>query len=158
VTRHRPRLAFLIKTLQQALRLELDAALRPVGLTVPQMAVLAMLLRHPGASNAELARATFVAPQSMGETFQSLEKQSLVVRAADPHNARIRRAMLTPKGLRALKAANVEVEAVEARLVAALGPGDERVLRGLLERCIAAFAPPPPSARGPGPAAPRERA
>lgn len=57
VTHH---VGYLLKRTQAALRGAMDKVLREHGLTVPQYATLELLALHPGMSNADLARATFV--------------------------------------------------------------------------------------------------
>src|SRR4051812_12389106 len=96
-------LTVLIKIVHQALRAQLDAALRDAGLTLPQLALLMTLVKSPGASNAELARGAFVSPQSMGELLAPLKKQGLIEQAVHPKNARILQATVTAKGLKALR-------------------------------------------------------
>ena len=132
-------LTYHIKTVHQALRAELDEGLRGVGLTLPQMAVLATLGHLPGASSAELARAAFVSPQTMGELLAALELGGLIERTPDPRNARVLRTTLTPEGIRARERGGAVVDRVEARLAAVLTPEEQRRLRDLLERCAAAL-------------------
>ena len=58
-------LGYLLKQAASTLRSSMDAALRPLGLTVPQYACLELLAQRPGLSNSELARGAFVTRQSM---------------------------------------------------------------------------------------------
>jgi DNA-binding MarR family transcriptional regulator len=129
-------LIVLIKNLHQALRGALDEALRDIEQTLPQQAVMATLVRMPGASNADLARAAFVSPQSMAELLQSLEEKSWVTRSPSPANARILQTKVTPAGTRALARAGAELAKVEERLTAALSSGEQKELRSLLVRCL----------------------
>jgi DNA-binding MarR family transcriptional regulator len=133
-------LIVLVKTLNQALRGALDDALRGTGHTLPQQAVMATLARLPGASNAQLARAAFVSPQSMGEILQSLEAKGWVARSPSPTNARVLETKLTPAGMRAVASAGAELAKVEDRLTAALSASEERELRSLLGRCLKALS------------------
>jgi DNA-binding MarR family transcriptional regulator len=135
-------LIVLIKTVQQALRTELDEALHDLGLTLPQLAVLASLTRVPGASNAELAREAFVSPQSMGELLATLKRRRWIERQPDPDNARVLQTTLTAAGLRALSRGGEAAARVEKRLVSALSEPEQRKLRSLLEHCIVALTAP----------------
>ena len=137
--RHPQRLAFLIRLVHQAIRRELDAAVRGLGLTMPQVAALSALARRSGASNADLARAAFVSAQSMGEILASLEEEALINRAVDKQNNRVLRTTLSAKGAAALKRADREIERIERRITDALGASDAAVLRALLQRCAAAL-------------------
>ena len=136
---HEPRLAFLIKTVHQAIRTEADAALRPIGLSLPQLAALAMLTQTPGASNADLARAAFVSPQSMGEVLDVMATSGFIRRTPDSRNGRVLRTTLTRKGKQMLKSADTALSRVENRLVAALTADEERLMRQLLVRCADAL-------------------
>jgi DNA-binding MarR family transcriptional regulator len=98
--------------------------------TTPQFAVLACLERSPGLSNADLARANLVTPQTMNAIVQKLDDERLLVRRPDPHHGRIRTAHLTPVG-RAIVARCLEyADAVEECLLSALS---ERERARLLE-------------------------
>jgi DNA-binding MarR family transcriptional regulator len=143
-------LTYYLKTLLQHVRGELDDAVKPLGLTGQQVAVLS-LLRRPGASNAELARETGVTPQSMVEQLLKLEKAGLVFRTQDPRNARVLRTALTAKGLQALGRGGAEIARVEERLLAPLSSKERRALQEALERCVNTLPerdPQPASQRG----------
>src|SRR5690606_24080861 len=113
-----------LKLAQHALRTRLDEALRPLGLTTPQCAVLAALEREPGLSNADLARAAFVTPQTMQSILSNLERDGLLVREADPHHGRILRSVITNRGRKALVRAGDAIAAVEAVVLEAVGEQD----------------------------------
>lgn len=138
-TAHSPRLAFLIKTVFQAIRVESDTALSAVGLSLPQLAVLALLRQSPGASNAALARAAFVTPQSMGSILGTMTKRGFIRRTPDRTNRRILRTTLTAKGVKMLQAADAALSHVEERLVTPLNAEEERLMREWLQRCANAL-------------------
>ena len=137
------RIALLIKALHQAIRTDLDASLRDRGLTLPQVAVLVRLRQSLGASNAELARAAFVSPQSMAEVVEVMVDKGWITRSADPDDARVLRTALTRTGIEMMRAGAAEIANVERRLVGALEHGEEAALRDMLERCAAAFGAAP---------------
>jgi len=58
------------------------------SLTLPESSALARLDRGGPATSAELARREQISPQSMGATLQSLERQGLIDRVADPVDGR----------------------------------------------------------------------
>ena len=132
-------IGYLLKQAQQALRAVAAEALRPHGLTLAQFAVLVALKRTPGLSNAELARSSFIAPQSMAELLGGLEAAGLVTRRPSPTHGRVLEVALTPAGLETLQAVRPVMGSVEARLLADLAPHERRQLRSLLERCIASL-------------------
>lgn len=130
---------YLVKQLQSALRTALDEAVAPAGLSAPELAVLRTLQASPRLSNAGLARAAFVRPQSMTPLLKSLEAKGLVVRTPDPAGGRALAAELTPLGRERLSAAARAAMTVEARMLAPLAPDDRRRFAAMLEACLAAL-------------------
>jgi DNA-binding MarR family transcriptional regulator len=135
----RPPLGLLLKQVQQALRSDVEQALAGSGLTLPQVAVLSALRQRPGQSSAELARASFMRPQSMAEVLDGLVAAGLVTRRPHPAGGRALQAELTPAGVRSLEAAHAAMAPVEARMLGDLGQSEREQLRGLLERCLASL-------------------
>jgi DNA-binding MarR family transcriptional regulator len=125
-------LGYLLKRAQQAFRTRMDAALRPLGITAPQYAVLSSLAIEPGISNADLARVAFVTPQTMIGIVANLEKLRLVARAAAPDHGRILKGHLTERGRGVLARAHRLASAVEAEMVGDTGDRDVAVIRRLL--------------------------
>jgi len=129
------RLGYALKRAQHALRTRLDEALRPLGLTAPQYAVLSALELEPGLSNAALARAAFVTPQTMQGVLVNLEREGLLVREADPSHGRILRSLLTRRGREVLGEAHEVAGRIEAAMLASLSPQEAERLAALLARC-----------------------
>src|SRR4051794_18054872 len=75
-------LGYVLKQASVALRSAMDAALRPLGLSVTQYSTLELLGQRVGLSSAELARGTFVTRQSMQSVLQGLQDRGLVTRPA----------------------------------------------------------------------------
>ena len=59
----------------------MDRALVELNLTTPQYSVLSELHEFPGLSNADLARKSFVTPQTMNLIVQNLEARELIGRS-----------------------------------------------------------------------------
>lgn len=132
-------LGYLLKQGASALRTSMDAALRPLGMSVPQYSCLEQLAHRPGISNSELARGTFVSRQSMNVLLQALQRDGLVTR---PEKADIGRALpiqLTELGRSKLTAASAAVKAVEQRMHHDLSESDQNDLRRLLRACVTAL-------------------
>ena len=134
-------LVFLLKKAQHGFRTRVDEALRPLGLTAPQYAVLVAIAAETGVSNAKLARLAFVTPQSMQGLLANLVREGLLQRTAHPHHGRILQNTLTARGEAVLAAARHEVEAIAQQVVAAVGQDQVVVFAGLLTRCIAHLSP-----------------
>lgn len=129
------RFGYALKRAQQALRASMDGALRPLHLTTPQYSVLCALEAEPGMSNARLARATFVTPQTMHGLLANLEKVSLLAREADPTHGRILRGRLTGRGQKVLARAHRAVAVIEDRMVASLGQAVSARMAAALTKC-----------------------
>jgi DNA-binding MarR family transcriptional regulator len=104
---------YLLRQAWHAFRTAMELALRPHGLTAPQFAVLSVLARNPGASNADLARACNTTPQAMNGVLATLERAHMIERHAHPTHGRILQVMLTDGGRRTLEAAQPAVRQLE---------------------------------------------
>ena len=80
--------------LDRALRREIGALVAPFGLTVPKYTALSILRDRPGLSNAQLARRTYVTPQSMNEVLMALEADGLIIRSRSAEHGRVVEAVL----------------------------------------------------------------
>lgn len=134
------RLGYVLKRAQRALRMGMDGALRPLGITAPQYAVLSAIELEPGLSNATLARAAFVTAQTMQGVIANLERDGLIRRSEDPKHGRILKTELTAKGRKTLSQAHAAVSAVEQTMIGSLGTRDVASLTELLGQCAANLA------------------
>lgn len=132
-------LGFFLKRAQHSYRTRIDEALRHLELTAPQYAVMAAVKHDPGISNAGLARAAFVTPQTMQGILAKLERRGLLTRQPHPQHGRVLMTALTKQGLDDLSDARRCVEAVEVILADAAG-ADADTLLAVLERCTRALA------------------
>jgi len=133
---------YVLKQAAAALRAAMDAALRPLGLTVPQYACMELLGQRPGLSNADLARGAFVTRQSMNGVLRGLQDRGLLTRPATAQHGRALPTQLTPAGRQHLHAASTAVRAVEQQMLAALPLTHQRRLREDLATCAAVLRPP----------------
>ncbi|MFH9548845.1 MarR family winged helix-turn-helix transcriptional regulator [Streptomyces sp. NPDC017435] len=76
----------------------MDEALRPFGLTTFQYTALTVLQHRGELSSAQLARRSFVRPQTMHEIVRAMEERGLIEHAHAPGNRRIMEARLTREG------------------------------------------------------------
>ena len=104
--------SYLLRQAWLALSGAMEMALRPHGLTTAQYGVLSVLAREPGASGADLARATHTTPQAMSGVLATLERESLIERRPHPTHGRVLQATLTSEAQRRLEAANPAVRAL----------------------------------------------
>jgi DNA-binding MarR family transcriptional regulator len=120
-----PTLLYVVGRVNQGIRREMRKRLVQWDLSIPEYTALSVLHGRPGLSNAQLARRSMIAPQSMIEVLAGLEDRDLVRRAADPAHARILRAELTDEGHELLEAVQPSVDSIEDQLLAAV-PGRQR--------------------------------
>jgi len=110
---------------------ELDAALRPFGLTNAQFAVLAgaSWLAKDGTPPAQQQVADFAGSDRMmtSKLLQGLEKRKLVKRVASTADARVRHIELTPAGRALVTSSTAAAREVDRRLFRA-----DMTLRDLL--------------------------
>jgi DNA-binding MarR family transcriptional regulator len=134
------RLGHMVKSLEQELSGAKDAALRPMGLTVPQYSALLVIADTPGISGAELARRCLVTPQTMTTVLGNLTVKGLIERRTVPGQGRAMETTITAAGKRLLTRADKKILEVEELLNGQLSKADQQSLRKLLEKCRNAFA------------------
>ncbi len=129
------RFGYALKCAQHALRVRMDEALRPLGLTTPQYSVLSAVEFKAGMSNAALARQAFITPQAMQGVLANLERDGLLVRSPDPNHGRILRSGLSAHGRSVLRKAHLLVSAVENIVILSLGSAQAGQMCSLLSHC-----------------------
>jgi DNA-binding MarR family transcriptional regulator len=134
------RVGYQMKRAEHALRLEMDGALRGVGLTTPQYAALSVLEDEAGLSGAALARRCFVTPQTMNQILMNLQGSGMVERRPHPEHGRVLSAYLTRKGAELVALAHGEVGAIEERMLAGLDSGERSRLLEALRSCAESLA------------------
>jgi DNA-binding MarR family transcriptional regulator len=134
-----PSLLYAVKQVERAVRAHLDELLRPCRLTTPQYTALTVLARRDGMTSAELARHSFVTPQSMGDLVTALERLGAVSRQPYPDHRRRLRITLTEHGRALLTQVERRVAALEERMVGELDGTERAALRDYLNRCRTAL-------------------
>lgn len=129
-------LGYLLKETSSALRVAMEAVLRPLGMSVTHYSCLELLAQRPGLSNSELARGAFVTRQSMNVLLQALERDGYVTRSAESRVGKALPAQLTPRGRRSLAQASAAVRSVEIRMLSALAPAEQAEARRLLRAMV----------------------
>ena len=133
------RMGSLLRRLHLGLTDQVEAGLHAEGLQLTRTQALALLLlvEHPGASNADLARLNGVSPQTMHQVMARLEREGLVTRAPHPRLRRVQAFAATQRGhdmvVRGSPVARTEIQ----RSLRALRAAEQDQLIALLERCVA---------------------
>lgn len=126
----------MVARLERAVRRELGERIQPQGLTVPQYTTLSVLRSRSGLSNAQLARRSYITPQTMSEVIVALEGKGLVERAPDPGHRRILRIKVTPKGRRIMARCDESVQEMEEHMLGDLSPEERDRLVESLRSCV----------------------
>ena len=132
-------LGYVLKEASSALRVAMEAVLRPLGMTVTHYSCLELLAQRPGLSNSELARGAFVTRQSMSVLLQALERDGYVTRPAAARVGKVLPTQLTPRGRRSLEKATVLVRSVEVRMLGGMTPEEQSDAYEVLQSMIHAL-------------------
>lgn len=132
-----PLTLYLVKRLELVIRALMDDALRPFGVTTLQYTALTVLDSRGPLSSAQLARRSFLRPQTMHEMVLNLEKRGVIAREPQENNKRILLAQLTDAGRELLAQCNPLVLEIEQELLADLPPGARAGFRDQLQHGIA---------------------
>ena len=131
-----PRISYVVGRLDRALRREISTLVAPHGLTVPQYTALSILRDRAGLSNAQLARRSYVTPQSMNEVIAKLERDGLVARSPAANHGRVLEMTLTRAGRDVLERCEAAVTEMEGRMLADLDDDDRAQLLKALKECV----------------------
>jgi DNA-binding MarR family transcriptional regulator len=134
-----PRFSYIIGRLDRALHRRLGETLAPHALTVRQYTTLSVLRSRSGLSNAQLARRSLMAPQSMNEVLAALFDRGLVRRTPDRAHGRVIRTELTADGVALLETCDRAVDALEQEMLCALGQKERERLLADLRACARAL-------------------
>jgi DNA-binding MarR family transcriptional regulator len=138
------RVGYLLRQAQHALRLSLDEALSPLGITAAGFAVLRLVEVEPGASGADLAFDSMYRPQATHEMLVSLDALGLIERRVDPEDRRRRLNYLTPKGAEVLVEAHRRAVELEDAMTESLSPAERLRFNTWLVLAAHALAEPKP--------------
>jgi len=128
-----------LKITQHRLRQRLENELAELGITAAQNAALLAIAVNPQISNAQLARAAFVSPQTMQNILVNLVRAGLVRRTPHPSHGRIIMSELTDQGRKTVEAGARAADTVEKEMLTGLSESDIQMLNNLLKRCYTAL-------------------
>ncbi|MEX0427282.1 MarR family winged helix-turn-helix transcriptional regulator [Nocardioides sp. DS6] len=129
-----PSLLYAVKRLELVIRARLDEMLRDSGVTTLQYTALTVLAHRDGISTAQLARDSFVTPQSMADMLRPLEARGLITREANPQSRRELLVHLTDAGRALLQEYADAAAALEQRMTAGFSATQVTALRAALQR------------------------
>ena len=118
------------------MRREIGALVAPFGLTVPKYTALSILRDRSGLSNAQLARRSYVTPQSMNEVLSALEADGLIVRSPAANHGRKLEVALSERGIEVLAACDRALTHMENAMLADLDEAGREQLLTALVNCV----------------------
>jgi DNA-binding MarR family transcriptional regulator len=122
-------LGYLVRQANVAVRAAMEKALADLEVTPPQFAVLTMIVAYPGLSGADLARLTFLTPQTINVIVRNLVRSGAVEKSAHAVHGRILRLNATARGEALLRRCRARVNELEERIAGLLSRDEERVVR-----------------------------
>jgi DNA-binding MarR family transcriptional regulator len=123
---------YLLRQAANAFRNRGEQALTGLGLTLPQFSVMTIIDAYPRCSNADLARAALLTPQTVNAIVANLQKAGFVERRPHEFHGRILQLALTGEGVAKLAEAKARIYALEETLVSGLVADERRLLLGWL--------------------------
>lgn len=130
-----PTIMYVIKQLEAGIRSSLDEVLRPTGITALQYTALTALQRRPDMTQSDLARFSFMRPQSAADLVSALSQRGFISRRVDPARRRRLIISLTPTGQAFLAEHATKVAAIEDRMLHGLENTQRRELLSALRAC-----------------------
>lgn len=127
---------YMLKQAVHVMLRETDAALKHLGLNNAKYVVLRLLNERPDLSSAQLARRSFLSPQTMHSMIVNLEKLGWVDRTLHPENARISLTRLTKEGERIELAGRAVIERWSAAMVQNMSQTEQEQFVALLRMAI----------------------
>ncbi len=96
-----------------------------------------MIAAYPGLSGADLARLSFLTPQTINVIVRNLQRSGAIEKTAHAGHRRILQLTATVRGMALLKRCRTRVAEVEDRLAGLLGREEERAVRRWLSAVAA---------------------
>lgn len=119
-----------------------NAHLASADVTPVQFAILNALLDSPGIDQTALAKRVAFDPATSGSVIGRLESKGWVARRADETDRRRKLLVLTPAGLEALAAMQVDVTRVQTDILSPLSTQEQAQLMHLLREFVAGHEAP----------------
>lgn len=133
-------LAGHLRAAARAITREYDTALRPHGLRITQIAILAQLRRLPPQTLTDFAHAHGSDRSALARDLAILERKGLVASTPKTGDRRARNSYITPAGERKLAECAPAWRAAQTRMRERLGATEATTLLALADRVVGALA------------------
>lgn len=130
-----------VRDLLLAYKAHLEEALRPSGITLPQLRMLRAIDQQSEVSAATIARLCHVTPQTLQSILTRATREGWIVRGTSQANGRILTASLTAKGRAVLRQGLTLAESIEERIWHGVPLASMRSMRETLEAGLANLDP-----------------
>ena len=127
-------LGYLLRQASGAFRGAMERALAELDVTPPQFVVLTMIEAYPGLSNADLARLSYLTPQTVSLIVSNLKRSGAVTSRPHAVHGRIRQLEVSKSGREILARCKRRVHDSERQLAVGLSAQEEVVVRRWLTR------------------------
>lgn len=127
-----------MRDLVLAYRTRIEDAMRPTGITLPQLRALHAIAEQPGdVSAATIARGCHVTPQTLQSILTRLTREGWIVRGSSQRNGRIVTAALTDTGRAILKLTTETMAAIDEEIWRGVSLAEMEKMRTTIESGLA---------------------
>ena len=105
-----------IRDLLLGYKAKMEEAMRPMGVTLPQLRMLRAISQEKEVSAASIARLCHITPQTMQSILTRATREGWIVRGSSEANSRIVTASLTPRGEAILQHGLQTAERIEEQI------------------------------------------
>lgn len=126
-----------IDLLAHLVRQQINALLAPLGLTFPKYSALKAIEEKQALTNADLARACLVRPQTMNSVVRDLEAAGLIQAASVPDHSLKILYSLTPQAQQVLSHAHAIVQGLENAFLVGLGEAKVQEMQEMMQNTLA---------------------
>ena len=126
-----------IDLLAHLVRQQINALLAPLGLTFPKYSALKAIQDQQALTNADLARACLVRPQTMNSVVRDLEAAGLISASSTPEHSLKILYSLTPAAQALLAQAHAIVQGLENAFLVGLGEEKVREMQTMMQNTLA---------------------
>ncbi len=128
------KLSHILSVTKHEMRRQMDSVLRPLGLTAAQYSALSALEEKATQTNADLARACFVTPQTMIRMVKEFRRKAYIKRS---HTEGLKiRMELSPKAFDILCRAHRAIDSLEREMTKGLSKAEVKRLMEMLINCL----------------------
>lgn len=134
------RVGHLVSLLERLMRNRISHELAGLDITLQQYVILLLLNTRGPISNAEVARASFIAPQSANKVVKALTERQFIEARTNPAHKRVQLLSLTATGENMLAQADKLVMKVERQLLEHYSETDQKLMQQLLQVGVRALS------------------